>query len=128
MGRVCVTLVRQTERQWLELGEQVRPLARAAQECLHGAPPLSEDQPRRRDTQLTFALQAPHRIAPQSRRLPQGKALPHGKIVNADDPTMAPIGNGKSHGPAQFGRQPGMIAEPAAGFYLCPASARGPSE
>jgi hypothetical protein len=31
---------------------------------------------------------------------------------------MAPIGQGKSHCPAQFGRKPGMIAEPAAGFIF----------
>jgi hypothetical protein len=118
MGKVFVTLVRQTERQLLELGEQVRPLARAAQECLHGAPQLSEDQQTRRDTQLTVALKAHHRIAHQSRRLTQGKALPHCKIVNAYDPTIAPICKGKSNCPAQFGRKPGIIAEPAAGFIF----------
>jgi hypothetical protein len=85
---------------------------------LHGATPLSEDQRARLDIQLTAALEAHQRIQPQSRRLTQGKTLPHGKIVNADDPTMAPIGQGKSNGPAQFGRQPGMIAEPAAGFIV----------
>ena len=57
-------------------------------------------------------------MAHQSRRFTQGKALTHGKIVNADDPTIAPIGTGKSHCPAQFGRKPGMIAEPAAGFIF----------
>jgi hypothetical protein len=118
MGKVFVTLVRQTERQLLELGEQVRPLARAAQECLHGAPQLSEDQQTCRDTQLTVALKAHHRIEHQSRRLTQGKALPHCKIVNAYDPTIAPICKGKSNCPAQFGRKPGIIAEPAAGFIF----------
>ena len=118
MGKVFVTLVRQTERQLLELGEQVRPLARAAQECLHGAPQLSEDQQTRRDTQLMVALKAQHRIERQSRRLTQGKALPHGKIVNAYDPTIAPLCTGKSNCPAQFGRKPGIIAEPAAGFIF----------
>jgi hypothetical protein len=118
MGKVFVTLVRQTETQLLELGEQVRPLARAAQECLHGAPQLSEDQQTRRDTQLTVALKAHHQIDHQSRRLTQGKALPHCKIVNAYDPTIAPICKGKSNCPAQFGRKPGIIAEPAAGFIF----------
>ena len=118
MGKVFVTLVRQTERQLLEMGEPVLTLARAAQECLHGAPPLSDEQQARLDTQLTVALEAHHRIAHQSRRLTQGKALPHCKIVNAYDPTIAPICKGKSNCPAQFGRKPGIIAEPAAGFIF----------
>ena len=118
MGKVFVPLVRQTERQGLERGEPVLTLARDAQECLHGAPQLSDEQQARLDPQLTVALAAPHRIAHQARRLTQGKALPHGKIVNAYDPTMAPIGQGKSHCPAQYGRTPGMIAEPAAGFIF----------
>jgi hypothetical protein len=113
-----VTLVRQTERQLLALGQPVLALARAAQACLHGAPQLSEDQRGRLDTQLTAALQAHHRIAHQSRCLTQGKALAHCKIVNAYDPTIAPICKGKSNCPAQFGRKPGIIAEPAAGFIF----------
>jgi hypothetical protein len=44
--------------------------------------------------------------------------LPHVTIVHAYDPTMAPMGNGNSHCPAPFGRTPGMIAEPAAGFIV----------
>jgi hypothetical protein len=115
-GNVCVTLVRQTETHLLEHGRQVLPLARAVPECLPTMPQRSADQQARLDTQLTAALEAYHRIASQSRRLTQGKTVPHGNIVNAYDPTLAPIGQGKSHGPAQFGRQPGMIAEPAAGF------------
>jgi hypothetical protein len=118
MGKVFVTLVRQTETQLLAMGAQVLPLARAAQECLHGAPQLSEEQQRRLDTQLAVALEAQHRIERQSRRLTQGKALPHCKIVNAYDPTIAPICKGKSNCPTQFGRKPGIIAEPAAGFIL----------
>lgn len=118
MGKVFVTLVRQTERQLLEIGQQVLPLARATQECLHGAPELSEEQRARLDTQLTAALEAHQRIAHQSRRLTQGKALPYCKIVNAYDPTIAPICKGKSNCPAQFGRKPGIIAEPAAGFIF----------
>jgi hypothetical protein len=116
LSRVCVTLVRPTERPWLESGHRILPLARAAQEGVHGAPHLSEDQRARLHTQLTAALEAHHRIAHQSRRLTQGKALSHGTIVNADDPTMAPIGTGQSNGPTPVGRTPGMIAEPAAGF------------
>jgi hypothetical protein len=118
MGNVLVTLVRQTETQLLAMGQQVLPLARAAHECLYGGPQLSEDQRARLDTQLMAALEAHQRIEHQSRRLTQGKALPHCKIVNAYDPTIAPICKGKSNCPAQFGRKPGMIAEPAAGFIF----------
>ena len=118
MGHVWVTLVRQTETPWRERGQQVLPLARAVQACLHGTTPRSEDQRARLDTQLRAALEAHQRIAHQSRRLPQGQALLHGKIVHAYDPTMAPIGKGKRHCPAQCGRKPGMIAAPAAGFIF----------
>jgi hypothetical protein len=118
MGKVFVTLVRQTETPWLAMGQQVLPLARAAQECLYGMPQLSEDQQARLDSQLMAALEAHHRIAHQSRRLTQGKPVPHCKIVNAYDPTIAPICKGKSNCPTQFGRKPGIIAEPAAGFIF----------
>jgi hypothetical protein len=118
MRNVFVTLVRQTERQLLESGQLVRPLARAAQGCVHGAPQLSEDQRAHLKAQLTAALEAHHRIEHQSRRLTQGKALSQCKIVNAYDPTIAPICKGKSNCPAQFGRKPGIIAEPAAGFIF----------
>jgi hypothetical protein len=118
MGQVLVTLVRQTETHLLEMGAQVLPLARAAQGHLHSTPQLSEDQRERLDTQLTAALAAHQRIAHQSRRLTQGQKLAHGKIVNAYDPTVAPMCQGTSHCPAQFGRKPGMIAEPAAGFIV----------
>jgi hypothetical protein len=116
MGQVFVTLGRQTETPWLAMGEQVLPLAWAAQACMHGATQPSEDQRARLGTQLTAALEAHHRIEDQSRRLTPGKAVPDCKIVNADDPTMAPMCQGKRNGPAQFGRKPGLIAEPAAGF------------
>jgi hypothetical protein len=118
LGKVFVTLVRQTETPWLELGLPVLALARAAEACLCGATPLAEGQRARLDTQLRTALEAHHRIAHQSRRLTQGKALSHGKIVNAYEPTIAPICKGKSNCPTQFGRKPGIIAEPTAGFIL----------
>jgi Transposase DDE domain len=118
IGKVFVTLVRRTETHLLEMGDQVLPLARAAQEYLHGTTHLSAEQQARLTTQLTAALEAHHRIEHQSRRLTQGKALAHGKIVNAYDPTIAPICKGKSNCPAQFGRKPGILAEPAAGFIF----------
>jgi hypothetical protein len=116
MGNVFVRLVRQAETPLLEMGRPVLTLARATQDAFHGAIPLSGEQRTRLDTQLTTALAAHQRIESQSRRLTQAKALRHCKIVNAHDPTIAPICKGKSHCPAQFGRKPGMIAEPAAGF------------
>jgi hypothetical protein len=118
MGKVFVTLVRQTETHLLQMGAEVLPLARAAQAHVNDAMPLSAEQRARLHTQLTAALEAHHRIERQSRRLTQGKALPHCKIVNAYDPTIAPICKGKSNCPAQFGRKPGIVAEPAAGFIF----------
>jgi hypothetical protein len=118
LGNVFVALVRQTETRLLEMGAQVLPLAQAAQDYLHGATHVSADQRARLSTQLMAALDAHHRIAHQSRRLTQGKALSQCKIVNAYDPTIAPICKGKSHCPAQFGRKPGIIAAPAAGFIF----------
>jgi hypothetical protein len=118
MGNVCVRLVRQTERQGREIGDQVRPLAQAAQAYLHGAPQLFEDQRKRLDSQLMAAPTVHQRIEYQSRQLTQAKALTHCKIVNAYDPTIAPIGKGKSNCPARFGRKPGIIAEPAVGFIF----------
>jgi hypothetical protein len=118
IGKVFVTLVRQTERHLLEMGEPVLPLAQAARVPLYDVPQLSGDQRARLDTQLATALKAHQRIEAQSRRLTRGRVLRHCKIVNAYDPTIAPICKGKSHCPTQFGRKPGIIAEPAAGFIF----------
>jgi hypothetical protein len=118
LGNVFVRLGRQTETPLLARGQPVLTLARAAQDALHGGMQLSGEQRAPLDTQLTTALQAHQRIEHQSRRLTQGKALPHCKIVNAYDPTIAPICKGNSNCPAQFGRKPGIIAEPAAGFIF----------
>jgi hypothetical protein len=117
-GKVFVSLVRQTETQLLATGQPVGGLARAAQECVQGAAHLTEDQQGRLATQLTGALAAHQQIVTQSRRLTQGKLLPQCKIVNAYDPTIAPICKGKSNCPTQFGRKPGLIAEPASGFIF----------
>lgn len=106
MSRVCVTLVRQTERQLLARGQLLLPLARAAQEGVHGAPHRSQDQRARRHTQLTAALEAPQRIDHQARRLTQGKALAHCQIVHAYDPTIAPICTGNSHCPPRVAANP----------------------
>ncbi len=126
---VFVTLVRQTETQLLQTGHQVVPLAQAAQKHVQSAAHLAEDQRARLDTQLTVALAAHHQIATQSRRLTNGKPLTQCKIVNAHDPTIAPICKGKSNCPTQFGRKPGIIAEPASGFiFACQLPVGNPSD
>jgi hypothetical protein len=117
-GKVFVSLVRQTETQLLTTGAPVVALAQTAQAQVQTAPELTEDQRARWDTTLTLALLAPHQIATQSRRLTRGKPLTHCKIVNAYDPTIAPICKGKSNCPTQFGRKPGILAEPATGFVF----------
>jgi hypothetical protein len=111
-----VTLGRQTETQLLATGHQGVGLARAAQACVQSAAPLAADQRARLDTQLQAALSTHPQSATQSRRLTQGKPLSHCKIVNAYELTMAPICKGTSKCPTQFGRKPGIIAEPASGF------------
>jgi hypothetical protein len=117
-GKVFVTLVRQTEKQLLETGQPMGLLARAAQAHVQSAAQLAEGQRERLDTKLKGALAAHHQIATQSRRLTHGKPLTQCKIVNAYDPTIAPICKGKSNCPTQFGRKPGIIAEPATGFIF----------
>jgi hypothetical protein len=117
-GKVFVTLVRQTEKQLLATGHQVVGLARAAQAHVQSAVHLAEAQRARWATQLQAALAAHHQIAIQSRRLTNGKPLSQCKIVNAYDLTIAPICKGKSNCPTQFGRKPGIIAEPASGFIF----------
>ena len=86
MGKVFVTLVRQTEAQLLEAWttRSAPGAGRARSVCTvrHSCRRTSEA---RLDTQLTAALEAHQRIESQSRRLTQGKALPHCKIVNAYD-------------------------------------------
>jgi hypothetical protein len=117
-GRVFVTLVRQTEKQLLELGSPIAALAQAAQQGLQRASHLAEHQRERLGNHLQAALEAHHAIRNQSRRLTQGKRLHQCKIVNAYDGTIAPILKGKSNCPVQFGRKPGLISEPTAGFLF----------
>ena len=57
-------------------------------------------------------------IRKQSQWLTQGKKLSHCKIVNAYDPTIAPIMKGKSNCPTQFGRKTGILSEPTTGFIF----------
>jgi hypothetical protein len=117
-GQVFVTLVRHTEHQLLELGAPITTLGLKAKECL--APPraLRETQRQRLTLALTTAMSHYEHIRKQSTRLTQGKKLSHCKLVNAYDPTIAPIIKGKSNCPAQFGRKPGLASDPATGFIF----------
>jgi len=117
-GKVFVNLVRQTETRLLATGAPVVTLAQTAQAQVQSAPALTKDQRTRWDTTLTGALATHQQIVAQSRRLTRGKPLTRCKIVNAYDPTIAPICKGKSNCPTQFGRKPGIIGEPATGFVF----------
>jgi hypothetical protein len=117
-GKVFVSLVRQTETRLLATGAPVVTLAQTAQAQVQSTPALTKDQRTRWDTTLTGALATHQQIVAQSRRLTRGKPLTRCKIVNAYDPTIAPICKGKSNCPTQFGRKPGIIGEPATGFVF----------
>src|SRR5207244_6257920 len=79
---------------------------------------LPEAQRERLTSALTMVVGTHAHIHKQSQRLTQGKKLRHCKIVNAYDPTIAPIMKGKSNCPAQFGRKPGIVSDPATGFIF----------
>lgn len=117
-SRVFLKLVRQTERQLLEIGEPVMALAHGATELLHQASGLSSSQRERLQGQLQAATSNHERIAQQSRRLVNGKKLLHGKLVNAYDTTIAAIVKGKSNCAAQFGKKPGICADVVSGFIF----------
>lgn len=114
-GKVVVSLVRQTETHLLRTGAPVVTLAQTAQAHVQTATELTADQRARWDTPLPLALVTHQQITTHSRRLTHGKPLTRCKIVNAYDPTIAPICKGKSNCPTQFGRKPGIIGEPATG-------------
>lgn len=117
-GKVFVTLVRQTEKQLLELGGSLATWAQEAQDLLSQASHLDEARRGRLLRDLAAASDAYRHITKQSQRLTQGKPLTQYKIVNAYDPTIAPIIKGKSNCPAQFGRKIGLLSEPASGFIF----------
>jgi hypothetical protein len=117
-GQVFVTLVRQTEKQLLDLGGTIAAWSQEAQNLLEQAPHLSEVQRERLRRDLEAASNAHRHIVRQSQRLTQGKKLTQYKIVNAYDPTIAPIIKGKSNCPTQFGRKTGILSEPASGFIF----------
>ena len=115
-GKVFLKLVRDTERHLLALGEPLEAWTEQARACLHHDSTRRHAQRARLLRDLEAASAAHRQIAKQSQRLTQGKKLTHCKIVNAYDPTIAPICKGKSNCPAQFGRQTGILSEPASGF------------
>jgi hypothetical protein len=114
-GKVFVKLVRQTEQHLLDLGCDIESWTQDAQVCLPQDNSLSQAQRERLRRDLETASAAHRQSAKQSRRLPQGKKLAQGKIVQAYDPTIAPIIKGKSNCPAQVGRKTGLLSEPASG-------------
>lgn len=116
--KVYLKLVRQTEKQLLSVGQLVGPIALKAMLDLYEDSTVAEAQKDRLQRQLQQATGHYECIERQSRRLTQGKKLAQVKIVNAYDPTIAPILKGKSNCPAQFGKKPGLIAEMATGFIL----------
>jgi hypothetical protein len=117
-GKVFLKLVRATERHLLELGDPIEGWMQQARELLHHDGTWSQAQRERLRRDLEATSTAHRHITKQSQRLTQGKKLPHCKIVNAYDPTIAPIIKGKSNCPAQFGRKTGIVSEPASGFIF----------
>ena len=124
-GKVFVKLVRQTEQQLLEVGQDITTLGHQAQTCLEHTTTLSETQHRRLCEEFTAAMRLHEHIRRQSKHLTQGKKLSHFKVVNAYDPTIAPIIKGKSNCPAQVGRKPGIISEPATGYIFANRTPKG---
>lgn len=124
-GKVFVKLVRQTEQQLLEVGQDITTLGHQAQTCLEHTTTLSETQHRRLCEEFTSAMRLHEHIRRQSKHLTQGKKRSHFKVVNAYDPTIAPIIKGKSNCPAQFGRKPGIISEPATGYIFANRTPKG---
>lgn len=117
-GHVFVTLVRHTEQQLLELGKPSTALGQQAQQLLAQATALSDSTRQRLADAFSAAMSRHPHIRTQSTQLTHGKKLCHAKLVNAYDLPIAPILKGKSNCPAQFGRKPGIVSEPATGFLF----------
>ena len=116
--RLLVRWVRQTERQLLEVGQSVGPLAMSAALYLQEDSSLESHQQQRLQAHLRHAARHYEQIEQQSRRLIHGHQLPQAKIVNPYDRTIAPIIKGKSNAPVQFGKKPGIVAEMATGLIF----------
>jgi hypothetical protein len=117
-GHVFVKLVRQTEQKLLELGEPITALGQQAPQLLAQATGLSDAKRARFAEACHTAIRNHAHIHKQSTRLTQGKILSHCTLVNAYDLTIAPMLKGKSNGPAQCGRKPGIASDPATGFLF----------
>jgi hypothetical protein len=117
-GKVFVNLVRQTKQHLLALGESIETWTQQAKDLLHQDAQLSEAQRQHLLSDLEAASKAHRQVVKQSQCLTQGKKLGQFKIVNAYDPTIAPIIKGKCNCPAQFGRKTGILSEPASGFIF----------
>lgn len=117
-GHIFVRLVRHTEQKLLQLGEPITALGQQAQHLLTQTTTLSDAQRQRVAEAFTAAMSNHAHIRTQSTRLTHGQKLRHCKLVNAYDLTIAPILKGKSNCPAQFGRKPGIVSDPATGFIF----------
>ena len=117
-SKVFVKLVRQTEQRLLDVGESIETWSQEMKDLLYQDAQLSEAQRQHLLRDLQAASDTHRQVVKQSQRLTQGKKLCQCKIVNAYDPTIAPIIKGKSNCPAQFGRKTGIVSEPASGFIF----------
>ena len=125
-GQVFVKLVRHTEQSCCNLVSPWRPWA-ASPHLLAQATALSDATRERLAEAFNAAMHRHAHIRQQSTRLTQGKKLSHCKLVNAYDLTIAPILKGKSNCPAQFGRKPGIVSDPATGFLFATLVPEGES-
>lgn len=116
-GKVYLRLVRDTERDLLKVGQDIRALALSAHLLLQDAS-IAAESSECFQRLLSQAVESHKLIEHQSRCLVHGKKLTRAKIVNAYDPGIVPIEKGKSNRPSQFGRKPGVIAEVATGFIF----------
>jgi hypothetical protein len=117
-GPVFVKRVRHPAQPLLALGEPINPFALKAHERLAQTRPLHEAPRHRLPLALTTAMRHHAAIRHPSTRRTHGKKRSHYQLVHAYDPTLAPILTGNSNGPAQFGRKPGLVSEPATGFIF----------
>ena len=127
-GRVFVKLVRQTERQLLELGQPIPVLGRQAQQLLEETETLPAVQRERLTRQLRSALAAQAQIRKQSGRLTQGKKLGHCKLVNAYDlrlvysclVALLPSSKGRAIARPSLGANPASCRNPPPALSLPP--------
>ena len=101
-------LVCPTETQLLEFGSAITTLAQEPHQALQKATHLSASKRERIARELSAAQEAHQHISHRLRRLTQRKKLHLCKIINAYDPTIAPICKGKSNCPTQLQTGPSM--------------------